>query len=168
METISNKLQKNKALSIDLEDFYPAGKRISLDISKWLYEGIVLKEKDFRNALVNFDWTDFKGTYVNLYCATDAVVPFWAYLLITTYLTPICKKVVVGSLQDLENILYADILYALDVAPYKNKIVVIKGCSKRNIPETAYVTLVAKLLPFARKILFGELCSAVPLTNKLK
>lgn len=165
---IVNRVANSKLLTIDLEDFYPDGERILLDISDWLFEGIILKEKDFRESLQNHDWTQYKNAYIALACKTDAIIPSWAYLLISTYLSPYAKKVVVGNLELLETSIFQDIINNLDFTVYKDSPVIIKGCSSKPIPETASVMLVEKLVPVAKNIMFGEACSTVPLYKKAR
>ena len=163
---IVNRVANSKLLTIDLEDFYPDGERILFDISDWLYEGIILKEKDFRESLQHHDWTQYKNAYLALSCKTDAIIPSWAYLLITTYLSPYAKKVVVGNLELLETSIFQDIINNFDFTVYQDRPVIIKGCSSKPIPETASVMLVEKLVPVAKNIMFGEACSTVPVFKK--
>lgn len=152
----------------DLEDYYPVGTRTQIDISQWLLEGFLLKEKDFREALKNHDWAQYQNHLVAIYCLTDAIVPAWATILVTTYVSPFAQKVVSGNLNDLETALYQEILPTLDYSPYQDKPVIIKGCSKKPVPESAYILAVQKLQPFAKSIMYGEACSAVPLYKKGK
>lgn len=165
-EEIVNRIANSKLITIDLEDFYPKGERISFDISDWLYEGLILREKDFRESVQKHDWTQYNNQYVALTCKTDAIIPSWAYLLITTYLSPFAKKVVVGNLELLETAIFQNIINNLDVSEYHDKSLIIKGCSEKPIPETASVQLVEKLLPIAKTIMYGEPCSTVPLFKR--
>lgn len=165
---IINRVANSKLVTIDLEDFYPNGERIHFDISKWLMEGIVLREKDFREEADNHDWSQYQDAYVALYCSTDAIIPGWAYLLLTLHLAPYAKKVIVGSLEELENIIFAEILENFDTTDYKDKPVIIKGCTHKPIPETAYTLLAQKLYQDAQSIMYGEACSSVPLFRRKK
>ena len=165
---IVNRVAASKLVTIDLEDYYPPGERVALDLKDWLYEGLVLREKDFRNAVKAHDWSIYDGKYVAICCSTDAIVPSWAYLLITIALAPHAKKVVVGSLELLESQLYETIIGSLPLDPYRNRPVIIKGCSEKNIPESAYSTLITRLLPVAGSLMYGEACSSVPLFKKKK
>ena len=167
-EEIVNKVSKSDLITIDLEDLYPEGDRIVFDISKWLHEGLILKEKDFRESVQQHNWKQFRDTYVALHCLTDAIVPSWAYLLITTQLSPYAKKIVVGNKELLETVIFQEIILNLDVEIYKDKPVIIKGCANKPIPETAPVQLIEKLLPIAKTIMFGEACSTVPLFKRKK
>ncbi len=165
-EEIVNRVANSKLVIIDLEDFYPKGERIRFDISQWLVEGIVLREKDFREKANAHDWSRYTGCYVSLSCSTDAIVPGWAYLLLSLHLAPFAAKTTVGNLEDLESILYAEILQNLDVLEYSDKPVIIKGCAHRPIPQNAYVLLAQKLQPIAKSIMYGEACSSVPLFKR--
>ncbi len=167
-QEIINRVASSKLITIDLEDFYPEGKRIVIDISKWLFEGIILKEKDFRESIENHNWNQYKDTYVALSCLTDAIIPSWAYLLITTKLSPFAKKIAVGDLVLLETVIFQKIISNLEIDSYKDKRVIIKGCSNKPIPETASVQLIEKLQPVVKSIMFGEACSTVPLYKAQK
>ncbi|MDY0090120.1 MAG: DUF2480 family protein [Flavobacteriaceae bacterium] len=166
MEEIVNRIA-NSALEIfDLEDYYPEGKRFSVDISQWLYEGFVLREKEFRNNLKDHDWSQYQDCYVALYCSTDAIVPSWAYMLVTTYLKDVARKVFMGTQNQLEISLYQEILNKIDYSQYKDKSTIIKGCSKKPVPQEVYVLATQKLIPYAKSIMFGEACSSVPLYKR--
>ena len=167
-EEIANKVA-NSALEIfDLEDYYPKGERYQLDISQWLFEGFILKEKDFRAALKNHDWSQYQNRYVAIYCSTDAIIPSWAMILLAVQLNPYALKVVYGTLEDLETSLYQEVLSTIDYAAYKDKPIILKGCSKKPVPMSAYIMAAQRLQPFARSIMYGEACSAVPLFKALK
>ncbi len=166
MEEIINRVANSKLVTFNLEDLYPKGERVAFDISKWLLEGIVLRENDFREKANAHDWSQYQDKYVALYCSTDAIVPGWAYLLLSLHLSPCASKVVVGSLEELESILFAEILQNLDVSEFKDKPVIIKGCAHKPIPQNAYVLLAQKLQPVAKSIMYGEACSSVPLFKR--
>ncbi|WP_284651059.1 DUF2480 family protein [Flavobacterium terrisoli] len=167
-EEIINRVANSVLEVFDLEDYYPNGTRTQIDISQWLLEGFLLKEKDFREALKNHDWTQYQNHFVAIYCSTDAIVPAWATILVATYVTPFAQKTVSGNLNDLETALYQEILPTLDYSIYQDKPVIIKGCSKKPVPESAYIMAVQKLQPIAKSIMYGEACSAVPLFKKGK
>lgn len=168
MDEIINRVANSVLEVFDLEDYYPKGIRTQIDISQWLLEGFLLKEKDFREALKNHDWSQYQNHFVAIHCSTDAIVPAWATILVTTYVAPFAQKVVSGNLVDLETALYQEILPKLDYSPYQDKPVIIKGCSKKPVPESAYIMAVQKLQPIAKSIMYGEACSAVPLYKKGK
>ncbi len=162
-EEIVNRVANSKLITIDLEDFYPSGNRVKFDISEWLFEGLLLREKDFREQVKNHDWSQYKDTYVALGCSTDAIIPSWAYLLLSTQLNPFAKKVIVGDLELLETVLFSEIITNLNVEDFTGKPVIIKGCANKPIPQSAYSFLIQKIQPVAKSIMFGEACSTVPL-----
>lgn len=165
-EEIINRVANSVLQVFDLEDYYPDGERMGVDISGWLWEGFVLREKEFRDALKNHNWEQYSGKYIALFCSTDAIVPAWAYMLITTYLQPVAKKIVQGRVEEINIQLYQDIINSLDVTEYEGKPVIIKGCSRKPVPQEAYVMATQKLMPVAKSIMFGEACSSVPLFKK--
>lgn len=165
-DEIINKVANSALEVFDLEDYYPNGIRTQIDISQWLLEGFLLKEKDFREALKNHDWSQYQNHFVAIHCSTEAIVPAWATILVTVYLNPFAKKVALGNLTDLETALYQEIIPTLDFSKYQDKPVILKGCSKKPVPESAYIMAIQKLQLFAKSIMYGEACSAVPLFKK--
>jgi hypothetical protein len=165
-EEIINRVANSKLITFDLEEIYPKGERISFDISQWLLEGIVLRESEFRNKATEHNWSQYQNKFVALFCSTDAIVPGWAYLLLSLHLAPYAKKVTVGSLDELESILFTELLQNIDVSEYIDKPVIIKGCAHKPIPQNAYVILAQKLQPIAKSIMYGEACSSVPLFKR--
>lgn len=167
-EEIINRVAGSALEVFDLEDYYPKGSRIELDISQWLFEGFLLREKDFREQLKNHEWTQYQGAYVAVNCSTDAIIPAWASILVTVHLAPFAKKIVDGNLEDIDTALYQEILPTLDYSGFKDKPVIIKGCSKKPVPMSAYLLATQYLQPVAKSIMYGEACSAVPLYKKAK
>ena len=167
-DTIVNRVAESALITFDLEDLYQIGDRKSIDLSQWLYEGLILKEKEFRAHLKAHDWSTYQDQFISLYCSTYPILPAWASLLVTTYLQPIARKVVIGSIQDLEVQLFSDEIQLLDVTPFKDKPVIIKGCSDKTVPQNAYIQLIAKLQPVVKSLFYGEACSSVPLYKKKK
>ncbi|KAB1155892.1 DUF2480 family protein [Tenacibaculum aiptasiae] len=165
-EEIINRVANSKLITIDLEDFYPQGKRVVFDIKDWLYEGLILREKDFREQVKNHDWEQYQNTYVALTCSSDAIIPSWAHLLLTTQLSEHTNKVVVGNLELLETVIYQEIINSLDISEYEDKPIIIKGCANKPIPPSAYTLLIEKIQPIAKTLMFGEACSTVPLYKK--
>jgi len=163
---IINRVANSKLELINLEDYYPHGKRVVLDIKDWLYEELVLREKEFRQQAKLFDWEQYNDCYVALTCSSNAIVPAWAYMLLSTYLAPFANKTILGSLDVLETSIYQDIIKALDVSPYKDKSVIIKGCTNKPIPDNAFILLTTKLKPLVKSLMYGEACSAVPLYKR--
>lgn len=166
MEEIVNKVAKSPLVTIDLEDFYPEGKRMVFDLKDFLYEELILREKDFREQLKNHDWEQYRDAFVAMDCTTDAIIPSWAFLLVATYLQPVAKKTVKGNLVDLETSLYQEIISKLDLTPYENKKIIVKGCSRKPVPDAAYIQLIEKIQPHIQTLMFGEACSTVPLLKK--
>jgi hypothetical protein len=166
MGEIVNKVAQSGIITIDLEEWYDETPRVLVDIKPWLFQELILKEKDFREQLKNHDWKQYQNKYVALMCSADAIVPTWAYMLLTIQLQPFAKKIVYGNLETLETILFQEKTNALDVSSYKDARIVIKGCSDKPVPISAYVALTEKLKPVAKSIMFGEPCSTVPLYKK--
>jgi len=167
-EEIINRVANSALEVFDLEDYYPKGTRSQIDISQWLLEGFLLKERDFREHLKHHDWSQYRDQYVAVDCSTDAIVPAWASILVTLHLAPFAKKIVNGTLEDLDTALYHEILPTIDYSIYQDKPVIIKGCSKKPVPMSAYVLAAQNLQPFAKSIMYGEACSAVPLYKSAK
>lgn len=167
-DPIVNRVANSALVTFDLETFYPEGTRALLDISSWLYEGIVLREKEFRAFVKSHDWNQYKNQYVAIHCSTDAIVPGWAYLLVSLELSSIAKKTVIGNLDTLETVLFSEIVNTFDISEYTDKAIIIKGCAHKPIPQNAYVMIGQKLQPIAKSIMYGEACSAVPLYKRPK
>ena len=165
---IINKVALSGIITINLEDFYPHGERVVIDIKEQLFQGLILKEKDFREFVKNEDWRKYTDRYVALICSADAVVPTWAYMLLAIQLEPYTKKVVFGDLETLETVLYNEILNNLNMNDYKEARVVIKGCGHLPVPKAAYVEITRLLRPVAKSIMYGEACSMVPLYKQPK
>lgn len=165
-DEIINKVSNSKLITIDLEELYPEGERVLFDIKDWLFDQIILKEKDFRASVKSHDWSRYKNTYVALTCSVDAIIPSWAYLLLSSKLAPYSKKIVVGNLELLETSLFQDIIQNLSIDSFKEKPIIIKGCAQKPIPPSAFSMLIHKLQPIAKSIMYGEACSTVPLFKK--
>jgi hypothetical protein len=165
---IINKVANSSLEVFDLEDYYPKGIRSQIDISQWLIEGFLLKEKDFREALKHHDWQQYQGHLVAINCTTDAILPAWASILVTIHVAPFAKKVIDGTVEDIDIAMYQDILEQIDYTSFKDKSVIIKGCSKKPVPKSAYIVAAQKLQPYAKSIMYGEACSAVPLYKSPK
>lgn len=163
---IVNKVSTSGIVTINLEDFYIKGERVLFDIKPLLFQELILKEKDFREFIKNNDWSQYQNKMVALTCTADAIVPTWAYMLLTLALQPFAKKVVFGDLQTLETLLFAEQLEKIDVIDYKDARIVIKGCGDIDLPKNAYVQLTALLQPYVKSIMYGEPCSTVPLYKK--
>jgi hypothetical protein len=168
MDEIVNKVAQSGLVSIDLEEYYPEGKRVLFDIKPLLFQELILKEKDFREFIKQEDWNRYKDCYVAITCSNDAIVPTWAYMLLTISLKPHAKRVIHGNLETLETVLYDEIIEKLDISSYKEARIVIKGCSNKPVPVSAYVALTQRIKPIAKSIMYGEPCSTVPLYKQPK
>ena len=167
-EEIINKVANSVLEVFDLEDYFPKQPIYSIDVSQWLEEGFLLKEKDFRTSLKNHDWAQYKDALVSINCSTDAILPAWTFALVTVYLQPFALKIVSGTKNDLLLSYYQDTLSQIDFSIYDKKPLILKGCSNKPVPQEAYVLAIQKLIPFAKSIMFGEACSAVPLFKSIR
>ena len=165
-EEIINKVANSSLITFNLEDYYEPGERILMDIKDQLYEGLVLREKDLRDFIKNHNWASYENKLVAITCSSDAIVPTWAYMLLTIALRPFAKRVIFGSLLDLEIENYRNALSKIDWTSFKDTKVVIKGCSKVDVPVAIYVEVVNQLKPHVNSLMFGEPCSTVPLFKK--
>ncbi len=165
-EEIVNRVANSSLINIDLQDFYPKGERVLYDLKQNLWQELVLKETEFRAFVKENDWSQYQDKYVAIDCSVDAILPSWAYLLLTVALSPYAKKVVQGNLKTLELVIFQDVIADINVNEYADKRIIIKGCSDLPIPDQAYVDLVQKLKPNVKSLMFGEACSTVPLFKK--
>ena len=167
-EEIINRVANSSLITFDLEDYYPEGERMVLDLKEWLYEGFVLREKEFRQLAKDHNWSAYTDAYVAITCSSDAIIPAWASLLITIHLEPFAKRIRFGSLAELETSIYQDVLSELNIEQFIDKPIIIKGCANKPVPANAYIMAAEKLKPVAKSIMYGEACSAVPLYKKPK
>lgn len=165
---IINRVAQSPLIVFNLEDYYQKGERIVLDLKDWLFQGLILREKDFREAVKEHDWEQYTGEHVALTCTVDAIIPTWAYMLLTTRLEPHAATVIHGTLEELEKALFKISLDKVDIDQFADKKVVVKGCGNLPVPEFAYVEITRKLRPVASSIMYGEPCSTVPLYKKPK
>ena len=168
MDKIVNRVENSSLVQINLDEFYPIGERVIFDLKNNLHENLVLIEKDFRSFVNNNDWSVYQDKYVGIICSSDAIVPLWAFMLVALKIQPFAKKVVLGNNSTIEKAIFESIFSEVDFAQYQDKNVIIKGCGKYPIPEFVFVEFSLKLQPFAKNIMFGEACSAVPLLKKAK
>lgn len=166
MDEIINKVAQSNLEVFDLEDYFPTHEFVEIDFSQWLFEGVVLKEKEFREQLKNHNWAQYQNRNIAIKVPNDVIIPAWATLLVVVCVSPIAQRVVVGSLDELLTVIYLEQLNQVDFSAYNHKAVILKGCSKKPVPESAYVLAIQKLQPFAKSIMYGEACSAVPLFKK--
>lgn len=168
MSEIVNRVASSPILSINMEEFYPQEERMIFDLKGFLFQELILREKDFRQALKELNWSLYSDKWVAVTCTADAIVPTWAYMLVCTYLEGVSRGYVVGDLIMLEQHIAEITLSAINPSDFKDRPVVIKGCSKFPIPHFAYGRLVSLLQREARSLMFGEPCSTVPLFKKGK
>lgn len=162
-EKIVNRVSESGLITFDLEEFYPKEEKKSFDLRDYLFMGLILKEKDFREALKNMDWSAYQNKNVAVFCSADAIIPVWAYMLAGVYLAPVAKRFYFCKEEQLDEMIYKEEIAALDVSPYKDQRVIIKGCSDKPVPVSAYLEITRKLRPVAKSLMYGEACSNVPL-----
>ena len=160
---IKNKIAESGLVNFDLAQLLPKGKRIGIDLKDFLYQELILKEKDFREKVDLINIEEYKDAYIYIYNSADAIVPLWAYFLITAKLTEAARKIVFGNKEDLEVLLMHTAIQTYDFSELTGKRVLVKGCSDQTIPENAYIELVEQLKPLVKSLMFGEACSNVPI-----
>ncbi len=166
MEAIVNKVANSGIITLDLEALLPSEEIIIIDLKDYLFMQMILKEKDFREQLKNKDWQQYHNKNVSISCSADAIIPLWAYMLITSYLQPVANAVYYGDVQIVKNNLLLSAIANLDVSPYTDARIVVKGCGQEALPESAYIAITNKLLPIAKSIMYGEPCSTVPIYKR--
>jgi hypothetical protein len=162
---IRNKVAESGLVNFDLSTLVPKGVRKGIDLKDFLFQEMILKEKDFREKVDAIDTEEYKDTYIYIYNSVDAIVPLWAYFVLTAKLTDVAKKIVFGNREDLEVILMHNAIQTYDFEDMRGKRVLVKGCSDKEIPENAYIELVEQLKPMVKSLMFGEACSNVPIVK---
>jgi hypothetical protein len=163
---IVNKVAESGLITLDLETYYPKGEVAVFDLKDHLFMGLILKEKEFRETLKNFDWENFRDKHVAVTCSADAVIPVWAYMLVAAYLQPVAKEIILGDEKELHKSLFLKNLATINVNEFADKRIVIKGCGETLIGEFAYLEATRLLRPVAKTIMYGEPCSTVPIFKK--
>ncbi|HPE98604.1 MAG: DUF2480 family protein [Chitinophagales bacterium] len=163
---IVNKVAQSGLLTIDLEAYFPADKVCGFDLKSFLFRELILKEKDFREAMAAIDWSAYSGKILAIHCTADAIIPQWAYMLVTVYAAPYAEKIYLADPDQALHKYYEEIVHDFDTTPYEGQRIVVKGCSKHPVPADAYVALTRKLRPVAKSIMYGEPCSTVPLFKR--
>ena len=161
-----NRVANSGLITINLEDFFPKTELVAFDLKDYLFKELILKEKDFREALKSHDWELYSGKIITVFCSADAIIPVWAYMLVSSYAQPVAEEVFHGNKEEYLKAAYQKIVANIDGAQYQEKRIVIKGCSNKPVPASAYVDLTSKLRPFARTVMYGEPCSTVPIFRK--
>jgi len=167
-DQIINKVADSGLVTLDLETLYPTGVVLGFDLKDYLFKGLILKEKDFREALNATDWNQFGNNNVAIYCSADAIIPLWAYMLVSSYLQPLAKSVFSGTPEEFRKQELIQNIRNLDASPYEDKRVVVKGCGDMEIGEYAFVEITNKLRPVVKSLMYGEPCSTVPVYKKSK
>ncbi|MBA4301911.1 Protein of unknown function [Algoriphagus alkaliphilus] len=168
MSEIVNRVSASQIISINLEEIYPQEDRVIFDLKPFLWQELILKEQDFRQSLKQVDWEIYRNKWVAIQCSVDAIVPTWAFMLVCTYLDPVSKGYSVGDLSILEIMISESVITKFDIESFRDRPIVIKGCSKFPIPLFAYGRMISLLQPVAKSLMFGEPCSTVPLFKKGK
>lgn len=165
-DVLVNKVAESGLITLNLEAYLPKGEIVTFDLKDHLFMGLILKEKDFREALKGTDWTTYQGKNVAITCTADAIIPLWAYMLVVTYLEPVASEVLVGTEAELYRHILLKNIAAIDVAPLADQRVVVKGCGDIPIEAYAYGEVTRVLRPVVKSIMYGEPCSTVPIYKK--
>jgi hypothetical protein len=165
-DLIMNRVEASGLVTLDLEDFYPKEAIKIFDLKEYLFRGLIIKEKEFREALKNTNWSEFDNCNIAVMCSTDAIIPVWAYMLVATYLRPVAKNIVLGDKEKLIETIILNNINAINASEYLDKRVVVKGCGDVKIPDSAYLAITSILQPFVKSIMYGEPCSTVPVYKK--
>lgn len=163
-----NRVANSGLVTIDLEEMYPAGEVVPFDLKAYLFMELILKEQDFREALKAIDWEQYRGKNLAVFCSADAIIPLWAYMLVATHAAPFVADIALCEPADFVEKAFLKKLAALDIQEFEGKRLVIKGCSEKPVPASAYLEITQRLQPVALSIMFGEPCSTVPVYKKAK
>lgn len=166
MEEIRNKVAESGLITINLEQYYPDHEPLVFDLKNFLFMEMLLKEKDFREALDQHDWTQYENKDVAVYCSTDAIVPMWAYMLVASKLSGIARLIISGTPEEAFKQVFVQNIRQVNAAVYEGKRVVVKGCGDKPVPEYAYAEISIKLLPIVKSLMYGEPCSTVPVYKR--
>lgn len=165
-EPIINKVAESGLITLDLSAFLPRGESAVFDLKDHLFMGMILKEKEFREALKNLDWEPYRDRNVALTCSVDAIIPVWAWMLAASYLQPVARELVMGNPDEMYNRLFLKNIDTLNMEEYAGQRVVVKGCGDTPIPDFIYMEITKRLRPVAKSIMYGEPCSTVPVFKK--
>ena len=161
-----NKVAASGLVTLNLEDYLPKAEVAVFDLKDHLFMGLILKEKDFREALKNLDWTSYQNKNVVIICSADAVIPVWAYMLVTSYLHPVAKNIFTGTAEEMQKHLFLQNISSINADEYKDQRIVVKGCGDVSIGNFAYAEITRHLLPHVKSIMYGEPCSTVPIYKR--
>ncbi len=162
-EIIVNRVTQSGIITLNLEDYFPAQPIVVFDIKDFLFRGLILREKDFRQALKEHNWDTYQDKNIAITCTADAIVPLWAYMLVAAYLQPLAAFYAFGNEETLQTLLFTKSLAQINPANFEHKRVVIKGCGEKSIPAAAYVEITRLLKPVVKSLMYGEPCSTVPI-----
>jgi hypothetical protein len=165
-EPIVNRVALSQLVTLDLERFHQPGDRVLYDIRDLLFEGLILREKDFRDHVRHHDWAQYKDKLVAITCSADAIVPTWAFMLLTVALQPHARRVFFGTLEEMEAVLFQEALREVNWDQFRDAKVVIKGCGDVHVPPAAYVEATSRLSAVAASVMYGEPCSTVPVFKR--
>lgn len=165
-DTIINKIAESGLITLDLADWVRSETVAELDLAPFLYEGLILREKDFRAKLTEADWSVYAGKWVAVYCSTDAIVQKWAWMLIAKHLSPHTEHIVFCTPDELPQHILSDKIATANLTPYADKRIVVKGCGEKFVNEKAYLDITRRLMPVAKTIMYGEPCSTVPIHKR--
>lgn len=166
MEPIVNKIASSGIITIDLAEFLPQEPIVAIDLKPFLFRELILREKDFREALKTHDWEQYRNKPVTIYCSTDAIIPMWAYMLMTTYLEPTASSIQYGDISAAGRNMMLSAIDEMDITPFTDQRIIIKGCGEKPVPADAYVAIMKKLKPVVKSLMFGEPCSTVPVYKR--
>lgn len=166
MDLLINKVAESGLITLKMEDWLNKSEIVEIDLKDFLFRGLILKEKEFRQMLKEFNFSICNNKIVAVYCSTDAIVPKWSFMLISSYVLPFTAQVFFGNKAEVEQILLLDCIKNMDISHYENQRVVIKGCGEQEIPDFAYLEITKKLQPIVKSLMFGEACSTVPIYKK--
>lgn len=161
-----NRVANSSLVNLNLENYFPTEELVSFDLKPHLFKELILKEKDFREALKQIDWSTYQDKVLLVYCSSDAIIPVWAYMLVSAHAAPFAITVYQGDQSAYLRDHYRSVLSTMDFAQYEGKRIVIKGCSNKPVPPAAYVELTRKLKPYAQSVMYGEPCSTVPIFKR--
>lgn len=165
-DQLVNKVAESGLITLDLETYLPSQVIVEFDLANHLFMGLILKEKDFREAMKQYDWEEYRGKMVAVTCSADAIIPMWAYMLVVTYLQPLAEAVYQGTAAEFRKQLFLNRIAGIDTTEFIDKRIVIKGCGDQPIGEYAYFEITRLLLPVAKSIMYGEPCSTVPVYKR--
>lgn len=166
MSEIVNKVKESGLIQLDLAAFKPRLPIQEIDLASNLWQGLILKEKDFRTWIKEHDWDHYKDSLVFIHCSADAIIPVWAYMLVSSQLNDRGIFNVVGNKDELLKQAIIHSIQQVDLSEYRDGRIIIKGCSDIPFPAFAMTELVKYLQPVAKSIMFGEPCSTVPVFKR--